>query len=160
MTNCRCCLQSPAPQPSWASAAQRHIDSQRRASCRCAGSAAVSTSSPPSFESWSHHERIGLSRWHPLSEVSQRRGNRLDFARPGTVAGQISLVSVVVGKVHTWLRDSPDGTRVAGGSHCGNTRWSTTYGQSGPPMAPMNVLVVHSKLDNRPCKWSGNRNGR
>ena len=160
MTNCRCCLQSPAPQPSWASAAQRHIDSQRRVSCRCAGSAAVFTSSPPSFESWSHHERIGLSRWHPLSEVSQRRGNRLDFARPGTVAGQISLVSVVVGKVHTRLRDSPDGTRVAGGSHCGNTRWSTTYGQSGPPMAPMNVLVVHSKLDNRPCKWSGNKNGR
>ena len=66
----------------------------------------MSTSSPPSFESWSHHERIGLSRWHPLSEVSQRRGNRLDFARPGTVAGQISLVSVVVGKVHTRLRDS------------------------------------------------------
>ena len=87
-------------------------------------------------------------------------GNRLDFVRPGTAAGQISLVSVVVGKVHTWLRDSPDGTRVAGGSHCGNTRWSTTYGQSGPPMAPMNVLVVHSKLDNRPCKWSGNKNGR
>ena len=165
MTNCRCCLQSPAPQPSWASAAQRHIDSQRRASCRCAGSAAVSTSSPPSFESWSHHERIGLSRggthcrqlvvgsW-PVARY------RLDFVRPGTAAGQISLVSVVVGKVHTWLRDSPDGTRVAGGSHCGNTRWSTTYGQSGPPMAPMNVLVVHSKLDNRPCKWSGNKNGR
>ena len=39
-------------------------------------------------------------------------GNRLDFVRPGTAAGQISLVSVVVGKVHTWLRDSPDGTRV------------------------------------------------
>ncbi len=38
-------------------------------------------------------------------------GNRLDFVRPGTAAGQISLVSVVVGKVHTWLRDSPDGTR-------------------------------------------------
>ena len=39
-------------------------------------------------------------------------GNRLDFVRPGTVAGQISLVSVVVGKVHTRLRDSPDGARV------------------------------------------------
>jgi len=36
-------------------------------------------------------------------------GNRLDFVRPGTAAGQISLVSVVVGKVHTRLRDSPDG---------------------------------------------------
>ena len=93
-------------------------------------------------------------------------GNRLDFVRPGTAAGQISLVSVVVGKVHTRRGDSPDGTRVREtiprihGSHCGNTRWSTAYGQSGPPMAPMNVLVVHSKLDNRPCKWSGNRNGR
>jgi len=77
----------------------------------------VSTSSPPSFESWSHHERIGLSRggthcrqlvvgsW-PVARY------RLDFVRPGTVAGQISLVSVVVGKVYTRLRDSPDGTRV------------------------------------------------
>ena len=77
----------------------------------------MSTSSPPSFESWSHHERIGLSRggthcrqlvvgsW-PVARY------RLDFVRPGTVAGQISVVSVVVGEVHTRLRDNPDGTRV------------------------------------------------
>jgi hypothetical protein len=39
--------------------------------------------------------------------------NRLDFVRPGTVAGQISAVSVVVGKMHTRLRDSPDGTPVS-----------------------------------------------
>ena len=38
--------------------------------------------------------------------------NRLDFVRPDNVAGQISVVSVVVGKVHTRLRDSPDGTPV------------------------------------------------
>jgi hypothetical protein len=38
--------------------------------------------------------------------------NRLDLVRPSTAAGQIALVSVVVGKVHTRLRDSPDGTRV------------------------------------------------
>jgi hypothetical protein len=114
-------LAVPALQPSWASAAQPHIDSQRRASCRCAGSAAASTSSTPSFESWSHHERIRLS--HPLSAVGQ---NRLDFVRPGTVAGQISLVGVMVGKVRTRLRDSPDGTRVREtipGIHRRITRW-------------------------------------
>jgi hypothetical protein len=60
--------------PSWALAAQQRIYSQRRASCRCAASVAVSTSSPPSFESWSHHEWIGLSRWHPLSTVGQWPG--------------------------------------------------------------------------------------
>ena len=38
--------------------------------------------------------------------------NRLDFVRPGTVAGQIAVVSVVVGKVHTRLWDGPDGTPV------------------------------------------------
>ena len=39
--------------------------------------------------------------------------NRLDFVRPDNVAGQISAVSVVVGKMHTRLRDGPDGTPVS-----------------------------------------------
>ena len=71
----------------------------------------MSTSSRPSFESWSHHEGIGLAVAPIIGSWPVAR-NRLDFVRPGTAAGQISLVSVVVGKVHTWLRDSPDGTRV------------------------------------------------
>ncbi len=143
LTNCRYCLQSPALQPSWASAAQQRIDSQRRASCRCAGSAAVSTSSQPSFESWSHHETIGLSWWHPLSAVGRWLRNRLDFVRPGTVAGQIAIVSVVVGKTDTRIRDGPDGTpvretipgigrRITLSGH----PFVSAYGQSGPLMAP------------------------
>jgi hypothetical protein len=55
------CLRSPALRPSWASVARQRIDSPLRANCRCAGSAVVSTSSPLSFDSWSHRERIGLS---------------------------------------------------------------------------------------------------
>lgn len=38
--------------------------------------------------------------------------NRLDFVRPSTVAGQIAVVSVVVGKMDTRIRDGPDGTPV------------------------------------------------
>jgi hypothetical protein len=57
---------SPARQRCWESAARQRIDSPIRANCRCAGSAVVSTSSPLSFESWSHRERIGLSGWHPI----------------------------------------------------------------------------------------------
>ena len=147
LTNCRCCLRSPALQSSWASAAQRHIDSQRRASCRCAGSVVVSTSSPLSFESWSHlegsvnpggtHYRQSVIRSWPVAR------NRLDFVHPGAVAGQIAVVSVVVGKVRTRFgtaltarpstRPFPAST---GGSRCRATRSYTAYGRSGPPMAP------------------------
>ena len=53
-----------------------------------------------------------VSRWHLSSGSWPVAANQLDFLRPATVAGQISLVSVVVGKVHTLLRDNPDSTRV------------------------------------------------
>ena len=88
------------------------------------------------------------------------------FRSSRTVAGQISLVSGVVGKAQTGLRDSPDGTRVRvtipriqRRITRWERRWFMAHGQSGPLIAPINVLVVHSKLDNRPCKKSGNRNG-
>ena len=71
LTNCRYSWQSPARRRSWASVARQRIDSPRPANFRCAGSAVASTSSPLSFESWSHRERIGLSGWHPLSAVGQ-----------------------------------------------------------------------------------------
>ena len=38
--------------------------------------------------------------------------NRLDFVRPSTVAGQIAVASVVVGKMDIRIRDGPDGTFV------------------------------------------------
>jgi hypothetical protein len=127
----------------------------------------VSTSSRPSFESWSHHEGIGLSRWHLSSAVGQSpRISSISYVplrSPGRSHQSVSWWARCTRGFGTTLtarasaRPFPGST---GGSHCGNTRWSTAYGQSGPPMAPMNVLVVHSKLDNRPCKWSGNRNGR
>lgn len=103
----------------------------------------MSTSSPLSFESWSHHERDRSLAVAPIIGSWPVARNRLDFVRPGTVAGQISVVSVVVAKVRTRLRDSPDGTRVRETISRIDRRitlWRhlfvKAYGQSGPPDGP------------------------
>ena len=69
LTICRCYWQCPARRRYWASVAPPHTASQRPANFRCADSAVACTSSPQDFESWSHHDRIGLFEWHPLSAV-------------------------------------------------------------------------------------------
>ena len=90
LTNYHYCLRSPALRPSWASVARQRIDLPLRANCRCAGSAVVSTSSPLSFESWSHRERIGLSGWHPLSAVRQTSAASTRSSQPPRHAGERS----------------------------------------------------------------------
>ena len=60
LTICRCYWQCPARRRYWASVAPPHTASQRPANFRCADSAVACTSSPQDFESWSHHDRIGL----------------------------------------------------------------------------------------------------
>ena len=89
LTNYHYCLRSPALRPSWASVARQRIDSPLRANCRCAGSAVVSTSSPLSFDSWSHRERIGLSGWHPLSAVGQTSLRTRGVANRRGVVGKL-----------------------------------------------------------------------
>jgi hypothetical protein len=143
LTNCRCCLRSPALRPSWASVARRRIDSQRRASCRCAGSAVVSTSSPQSFESWSHHERIGLSGRHPLSAVGQWQGigsiSYVPIVSPADLSSQCRGGQDAHAASGTALTARPSATPFPGsarGSRCRASRSYTAYGQSGPPMTP------------------------
>ena len=60
LTICRCYWQCPARRRYWASVAPPHTASQRPANFRRADSAVACTSSPQDFESWSHHDRIGL----------------------------------------------------------------------------------------------------
>jgi hypothetical protein len=82
LINCRCYLPSPALQSSSALAAQRHIDSQRRASCRCADSAVACTSLPQSFASWSRHESYRLLAVEAIIGSWPVVRNRLDSHAP------------------------------------------------------------------------------